>query len=137
MVYPVSCTAGCYVTVITLFVKKVGVVRPIFFWGGEVPDPPSGCALGVKLLKRLRDAGTVDRRPGSEDVVVLALKRQLVLNEEDKPQTHRTVREISPETGIHWCIQNAVSLHFFHICRISAGSVATSLHCQCYIYKCY
>ena len=35
MVYPVSCTAVCYVTVITLFIKKVGVVHPNF--GG--PDP--------------------------------------------------------------------------------------------------
>jgi len=36
MVYPFSWTAVCYVTVITLFVKKVGVVRPNF--GG--PDLP-------------------------------------------------------------------------------------------------
>ena len=40
MVYPVSCTAVCYVTVITLFIKKVGVVRAFFFWGGvRTPDP--------------------------------------------------------------------------------------------------
>ena len=38
MVYPVSCTAVCYVTVITLFIKKVGVVRPNF--GGPDPHPP-------------------------------------------------------------------------------------------------
>ena len=37
MVYPVSWTAVCYVTVITLFIKEVGVVRPNF--GG--PDPPT------------------------------------------------------------------------------------------------
>jgi len=37
---PVSCTAVCYVTVITLFIKKVGVVRSIFFFGGgRGPDP--------------------------------------------------------------------------------------------------
>jgi len=35
MVYPVSWTAVCYVTVITLFIKKVGVVRPNF--GGSGP----------------------------------------------------------------------------------------------------
>jgi len=34
MVYPVAWTAVCYVTVITLFIKKVG---------GS--GPPSGCAL--------------------------------------------------------------------------------------------
>jgi len=48
MLYPVSCTAVCYVTVITLFIKKVGVVRPHFLGGGgpDPPDPPpSGCAL--------------------------------------------------------------------------------------------
>ena len=38
MIYQVSRTAVCYVTVITLFIKKVGVVHPIFFGGG--PDPP-------------------------------------------------------------------------------------------------
>ena len=49
MVYPVLCTAGCYVTVITLFIKKVGVVRPFFLVGGLDPppprNPPSGCTL--------------------------------------------------------------------------------------------
>jgi len=48
MVYPVLCTAVCYVTVITLFIEKVGVVRPNF--GGLDPPPPplpSGCALGI------------------------------------------------------------------------------------------
>ena len=35
MVYPVSWTAVCYVTIITLFIKKVGVVRPNF----GCPDP--------------------------------------------------------------------------------------------------
>jgi len=35
MVYPVSCTAGCYVTVITLFIKKS--------WGG----PSKFCPLVV------------------------------------------------------------------------------------------
>jgi len=40
MVCPVLCTADCYVTVITLFIKKVAVVRPIFFLGGGGPDLP-------------------------------------------------------------------------------------------------
>ena len=44
MIYPVSCTAVCYVTVITLFIKKVGVVRPNFK-GPDPHDPTSGCAL--------------------------------------------------------------------------------------------
>ena len=39
MVYSVSWTAVCYVTVMTLFVKKVGVVRPNFGGSGP-PDSP-------------------------------------------------------------------------------------------------
>ena len=59
------------------------------------------------LLKKLRDTGTVHRRPGSgrprsarteENVETV---NELVLSQDDKPQTHRTVREISRETGIH------------------------------------
>jgi len=38
MVYPVLCTAVCYVTVITPFFKKVGVVRPNF--GVRTPTSP-------------------------------------------------------------------------------------------------
>jgi len=60
-----------------------------------------------KLLKKLWDTGTVDRRPGScrprsarteENVETV---NDLVSSQEDKPQTHRTVCEISQETGIH------------------------------------
>jgi len=40
MVYPVSCTAVCYVTAITLFIQKVGVVRPNFGGSGPPPNPP-------------------------------------------------------------------------------------------------
>jgi len=29
------------ITVIALFIKKVGVVHPVFFWGGEVRTPPT------------------------------------------------------------------------------------------------
>ena len=60
-----------------------------------------------KLLKKLRDTGTIDRRPGSgrprsarteENVEAVY---DLVLSQDDKPQTHKTVREISRETGVH------------------------------------
>ena len=95
-----------------------------------------------KLLKKLRDTDIVDRRPGSgrsrsarteENVETV---NDLVLSQGDKQQTHRTVREISLETGIHRRSQNAVCLHFLpvllNICRkfeflISQGSVATCL----------
>jgi len=64
-----------------------------------------------KLLKKLWDTCTVDRRPVSsrprsarteENVDTV---NDLVLSQEDKLQTHRTVREISRETGI---IQSSV-----------------------------
>ena len=57
-----------------------------------------------KLLKKLRDTGIVDRPPGSgrprsarteENVETV---NDLVLSQQDKPQTHRTVHEISWET---------------------------------------
>jgi len=60
-----------------------------------------------KLLKKLGDTGTVDRRPVSsrprsarteENVETV---NDIGLSEEDKLQTHRTVLEISRETGIH------------------------------------
>ena len=38
MVYPVSCTAVCYVTVITLFIKKLGWSVQIL--GVRTPTPP-------------------------------------------------------------------------------------------------
>jgi len=48
MVYLVSWTAVCYVTVITLIIKKVGVVRPNF-WGGG-PDPPTPSVVAPLLV---------------------------------------------------------------------------------------
>jgi len=95
-----------------------------------------------KLLKKLRDTGTVDRWSGSgrlhsarteENVETV---NDLILSQEDKPQTHRTVHEISRETGIHQCTQNAICLHFLpyllNVCRkfeflISQGNVSTCL----------
>ena len=51
MVYLVSCTAlVCYVTVIPLFIKKVGVVH-LNFVGGPDPPTPSGCALAKVGIK--------------------------------------------------------------------------------------
>ena len=56
---------------------------------------------------KLRKFGTVDRRPGSgrgrsartdENVDTV---ESLVLSQEDKTQSHRTVRELSREAGIH------------------------------------
>jgi len=63
-----------------------------------------------KLLKKLRDTGTVvtvDSRPGSSRPHSACTKENietvnhLVLSQEDKPQIHTSVREISWEAGIH------------------------------------
>ena len=56
MVYPVSCTAVCYL--ITLFIKKVGwSVQFFFFWGGGVrtpPNPPAVAPLADRARLMLR-----------------------------------------------------------------------------------
>ena len=60
-----------------------------------------------KRLKKLRDTGTVDSQPVSSRPCSACTEENaetvndLVLSQEDKRQTHRTVREISWETGIH------------------------------------
>ena len=48
MVYPVSCTAVCYVTVITLFIKKLGWSVQIL--GVRTSRTPSVCALGEEPM---------------------------------------------------------------------------------------
>jgi len=74
-----------------------------------------------RLLKKLWDTGVVDRQPGSGRVRSARTEENvetvndLVSSQEDKQQTHRTVREISRDTGIQRCTQNAVCLHFLPI----------------------
>jgi len=97
-----------------------------------------------KLFKTLRDTGTVDRRPGSgrqrsarteENVETV---NDLVLSQDDKPQSHSTIREILRETSrpIRRWTENAICLHFLrHLLDIyrkfelliSQGSVTTCL----------
>ena len=77
------------------------------FLTDELPEKSLIMRGADKLLENLRDTGTVDRRPCSgrprsartEESVETV--NDLVLNQVDKPQTHRTVREISWETSIH------------------------------------
>jgi len=47
----------------------------------------------------------------------------LVLSQQGKLHTHRTVREISQEMGIHQGTQNAICLHFLRICWISSENL--------------
>ena len=74
MAYPVSCNAGCYVTVITFFIKKVEVVVQILGEGGLDPSPTpctSGCALEIysMLLSNSDDYVSQKQLSGSDYVI--------------------------------------------------------------------
>ena len=64
-----------------------------------------------KLLRKLRVTGSVDRRPDSG----IGLVDELVLSQQDKPQSHRTVGEISRETGIHRSSVNRIVHKDLHL----------------------
>ena len=59
-----------------------------------------------RLLKKFRDTGTADRRQGSDRARSACTDENtdhvnnMVLSQEDQPQTHSTVHEISRKTGI-------------------------------------
>jgi len=59
-----------------------------------------------KLLKKLRDMGTVERKKGSgrpktaRTAQNVSTVEELAMCQENQPNTHRSVREISRETGI-------------------------------------
>ena len=59
-----------------------------------------------KLLTKLKDTGTTDRRPGSgrprstRTASNINTVNDLVLSQEDAPRSHRTTRQIRRETGI-------------------------------------
>jgi transposase len=58
------------------------------------------------FLKRIRENGTIDRKEGSgrprsvRTVENIAEVSELVLSQDNKPQTHRSTRPISRQTGI-------------------------------------
>ena len=60
-----------------------------------------------KLLKRFREYGTTDQQPGSgrpktaRTAEKIEAVDDLILSHDSAPQTHRTTRQISRETGIH------------------------------------
>jgi len=59
-----------------------------------------------KLLRKIRATDSVDRKPGSgrprsmRTAEKIDAVQDLVLSQEDRPQTHRSTRQISRETGI-------------------------------------
>jgi len=109
------------------------------------------CTNGVKkLLKKLRDTGTVDRRPSSDRTRSVCTEENiqtvtdLILSQEDKPHTSVHIHDISRETGIHrsfvscislktvWNVSRDIFPYLVNICRkfkflISQGSVAICL----------
>ena len=106
-------------------------------------DKNSLCYTAKRLTDEFPEKSwTIARRPCSgrprsarteENVETVS---DLILSQEDKSQTHRTVHEISRETGIHRCTRNAICLHFLPYLLnmhrkleflISQGSVATCL----------
>ena len=59
------------------------------------------------FLKRLKETGSTTRKSGSgrprtvPTVANISAVNDLVLSQEDAPQTHRTTQQIARETGIH------------------------------------
>lgn len=59
------------------------------------------------FLKRLKETGSITRKSGSgrprtvRTAANISAVNDLVLSQEDAPQTHRTTRQIARETGIH------------------------------------
>ena len=59
------------------------------------------------FLKRLKETGSTTRKSGSgrprtvRTVAKISAVNDLVLSQEDAPQTHRTTRQMARETGIH------------------------------------
>ena len=59
------------------------------------------------FLKRLKESGSTTRKSGSgrpgtvRTVANISAVNDLVLSQEDTPQTHCTTRQIARETGIH------------------------------------
>jgi len=53
------------------------------------------------LLKKLRDMGTVERKNGSARTTQnVSTVKELMLSQENQPNTHHSVRATSRETGI-------------------------------------
>ena len=72
----------------------------------EFPEKKWKKGVLDSLLKKLRETGSTDRQKGSgrpksvrTDENVAAVE-SLVLRQEDQPQTHRSIRQISRETAI-------------------------------------
>ena len=66
----------------------------------EFPDKGRTKRNINRLFQKLRETGTVDRPRSARTEENIDLVDDLIVSQEDKPQTHRTVRKIAGETGI-------------------------------------
>ena len=71
------------------------------------------------INRLLAKFGTVDRRPGSSTANNVEIVESLLLIQEDKPQRHRTVREISREAVES--IDHKFRILFIKICASNAA----------------
>lgn len=84
-------------------VKGYGARRIV----SEFPAKQWTVSSVTRLIRKLRETGTVDRRNGSgrprtaRTAENIASVSDLVLSQEDAPQTHSSIRQISRLTGIH------------------------------------
>jgi inhibitor of nuclear factor kappa-B kinase subunit alpha len=73
----------------------------------EFPTKKWSLAGLSRLLKKIRNTGNADRKTGSGRLRTARIREticeveELILSQEDKPSTHRSVRQISRETGIN------------------------------------
>jgi len=98
MVYPVSCTLVCYVTVITFFIKKLGWSVQFFFFGGgadPLPDPQVVAPL-IQFTNSQPNSGQNSTSPKLAEVIkqvkVICAEREpfsSVLPVADRPTTSR------------------------------------------------
>ena len=93
-----------------------------------------------KLLKKIDETGTVERKPGSSKkrttrtVENVELVERLALSQENAPGTHRTVRQISrdrpigiPKTAVHEIISKDLKLVYFRKRRVQELTRANKL----------
>ena len=72
----------------------------------ELPNKKSSRTSLDRLLKKVDSIGTTERQKGSgrtrcvRTATNIALVQELLCSQEDKPQTHKSPREIERQTGI-------------------------------------
>lgn len=85
------------------FSKGYGAVRLL----NEFPDKGWNRGTVNHFIRHIKETGSIERKPGSgrprsvRTIDNIDTVGELILSQEDAPQTHRTVRQISREIQIH------------------------------------